>query len=115
MNPLPIKCLVFGCLVILSCATDKRPQIAGRWKVFGTDNVVTLTNKDHSARLMSGGKTIIGSYEGLAPDLLKLTFPDSGSQSTERTITYKVPLDSRGGRTLKVITDTESKMSPNAR
>ena len=116
-----IICFVFGLLVILGCATDKRPQIVGRWKVSGTDNVVTLTNKDHSARLTSGGKTMIGSFEWLAPDLLKLTFPGSGPQSKERIIAYKTRDLSLNGiayypnRSLKVFTDTEAKTESNGK
>ena len=96
--------------LLTGCATDRQPHLAGRWQVLGTDNIVTLTKTDHSARLTSGGKTIVGSYRGLAPDLVKLTFPGNSPQSAERTIVYNVPLDNQQGRTLKVDVDTESKL-----
>jgi hypothetical protein len=110
-----INCLFLGMLSIVGCTTQHRPDILGRWKVSGTDNVVTLKHKDHSARLTSRGKTMIGSFEPLAPDLLNLTFPGNGPQSIKRIITYKVPLDGRAGRSLKAFTDTETNISPNAK
>lgn len=114
VNAIIRNCLILGLLVVVGCATHRQSRFVGRWKVSGTDDVLRLM-KDHSARLTSGGKTITGSYQGLAPDLLKLTFPAIAPQSEERTITYHVPLDGRVGRSLTVFTDTESKMSPTTK
>jgi hypothetical protein len=111
MNPKLILCfpIVMNCLLI-GCTTDRAPHIAGTWKVSGTDNVLTLRKMDHSARLASNGKTIVGTYYfNLAPDLLKVTFPGNAPQSAEQTIIYLVPLDGRKGRMLTVFGDTESK------
>lgn len=92
-------------LLLTGCATHRQPRIAGRWEVTGSNDVVTLT-KDHSARLTGSGKTVAGSYQMVAPDLLVLTFPSGAPQSAERTVVYKVPLDNREGRSLEVFTDT---------
>jgi hypothetical protein len=76
--------------------------------VSGTDNVLKLRKTDRSARLTTGGKTIVGTYYyNMTPDLLKVIFPGNSPQSAGRTIIYLVPLDSRKGRSLTVFADTE--------
>jgi hypothetical protein len=107
MNRQIILCLALVMSLLLTgCTTQSQSRIAGRWKVSGSDDVVTLT-KDHSARLTCSGMTVTGSYQMVAPDLLVLTFPGGDPQSAERTVVYKVPLDNRAGRSLKVFTDTD--------
>ena len=110
MNAIIRNCLIVGLLVVFGCTTHRQPRIVGRWQVSGTGDVVILV-RDYSARLISDGKTIIGSYQGVAPDLLKLTLPPIAPQSGERTITYHVPLDGRFGRSLTVFTDTAYKIT----
>src|SRR5207247_3638899 len=87
MNAIIRNCFILGFLAVVGCATRHQQSITGRWTVRGTGDKVVLS-KDHSARLTSGGKTTIGSYRTVAPDVLVLTLAGATPASQPQTIPY---------------------------
>lgn len=99
---------LMGCQSHEVTAPKGQSHLAERWQVAGTDNIVMLFEKDHSARLTSDGKTSIGRYQWICPDLIKVTLPGNAPQWAERAIMYHIPLDHSVGGTLTFFTDTRS-------
>jgi hypothetical protein len=117
MKPIIQSLLILALLLIVGCATPTQPGILGRWTIAGSNDVVVFSRDESGrlspgrARLISGKKSIAGTYRFGAPDLVIVSFPADGSRPAQERA-FSVRPDSWLWRSLQPLGKNGFQVSP---